>query len=174
MNNDLPIRFDPVLFAKQGRSLSGKIPVKQMSRIANGSANVTNFVTVKMSFTVSSLQFPMVKGTIEGNIVQTCQRCLGDVELTIDHQFELIMINPDSLSLASKEGHEIFEYDGQFIETINIVEDEVILILPIVPKHENIEDCDPTARKWLFDAEHVELEQERRNPFASLKDLKIQ
>lgn len=173
MNNDLPIRFDPVLFAKQGRALSGEIPVSEMSRVATGSATTDNSVTVEMSFSVSSLQFPMVKGTIAGNIVQTCQRCLGDVQLEIEHQFELVMINPESLSLASKEGHEIFEYDGQFVETIAMVEDEVILTLPIVPKHENVEECDPTARKWLFDAEHVELEQKRRNPFESLKDLKI-
>jgi uncharacterized protein len=171
MNNDLPIRIDPVLFAKQGRTISGEIPVREMSRVASVASDDT--LEVKMSFTTSSLQFPMVKGTIAGSIVQTCQRCLGETRHLLDHQFELVLIHPDSLTLASKEGHEIFEYEGQFIDTIVLVEDEVILTLPIVPKHEDINECDPAARKWLFDAEHVELEQERRNPFASLKDLKI-
>lgn len=171
MNNDLPIRFDPVLFAKQGRALSGEIPVSEMSRVASVAND--DALEVKMSFTTSSLQFPMVKGTIAGSIVQTCQRCLGEASLDVDHQFELLLINPESLSLATKEGHEIFEYEGQFIDTIVLIEDEIILTLPIVPKHEDVDECDPTARKWLYAAEHVELEQERRNPFASLKDLKI-
>lgn len=171
MNNDLPIRFDPVLFAKQGRTLSGEIPVREMSRVA--SVAYDHAVEVKMSFSSSSLKFPMVKGTIAGSIVQTCQRCMGEALVKLEHEFELVMITAESLSLASKEGHEIFEYEGQLVETIELIEDEVILTLPIVPKHENIEDCDPTAREWLFEAEHVELEQERRNPFASLKDLKI-
>ena len=75
--------------------------------------------------------------------------------------------------MASKEGLELFEYSEQFVSTLKLVEDEIILAMPIVAKHKNVEDCDPDARKWLQQSEHLPVEEKRRNPFASLKNLKI-
>ena len=173
MTNDLPLQFDPVLFAKQGRSVAGQIAAHELPRIAEVAAKSDCIINVTMSFSTSSLGFPMVQGTIEGSIVQTCQRCLGDVAIEINQQFELLLIKPESQELASQEGVEIFEYSDQFVSTIKLIEDEIILAMPIVAKHQNIEDCDPNARKWLQQSDHLPVEEKRRNPFASLKNLKI-
>ena len=174
MTNDLPLQFDPVLFAKQGRKVSGQIAAKELPRVAEAvSKNDAGSISVTMSFSVSSLQFPMVQGTIEGSIVQTCQRCLQDAEVQIDQQFELLLINPQSQELASKEGYELFEYDGQFVSTLELIEDEVILAMPIVVKHEDISDCDPNVRKWLQQKKSTDVATKRSNPFESLKNLKI-
>lgn len=174
MTNDLPLQFDPVLFAKQGRSVSGQIAAKELPRIAEAAPNADDsMINVAMSFSMSSLQFPKVQGTIEGSIVQTCQRCLTDVEIDIKQQFELLLINPQSQEIASKEGYELFEYEGQFISTLEFIEDEVILAMPIVVKHQDINDCDPNARKWLNEGKTTEIKSKRNNPFESLKNLKI-
>ena len=172
MNNDLPLRFDPVLFAKQGRNVSGNIELSQLPRLAASSKQNIGSVSVTLLFSMSSMQFPMVNGTIHGSIMQSCQRCLNDTEVPIEAEFILVMANPQALALASKEGHEIFEYTGQFVETITLIEDEIILGLPIVIKHEQISDCDPVAQKWM-QKEPNEFVEEKDNPFASLKDLKI-
>lgn len=174
MTNDLPLRFDPVLFAKQGRSIAGQIATSELPRVAESAPETDDsIINVSMSFSVSSLQFPMVQGTIEGSTVQTCQRCLGDAAIEIKQQFKLLLINPQSQELASKEGYELFEYEGQFVSTLELIEGEVILAMPIVVKHENIEDCDPKARKWLKQREPADVETKRSNPFESLKNLKI-
>ena len=94
MTNDLPLRFDPVLFAKRGRQLAGKIAVRDLPRVMELAPNSDSEISVTMSFSTSSLQFPMVKGTIEGEVVQSCQRCLGDATVKIDGQFELLLVNP--------------------------------------------------------------------------------
>ena len=174
MTNDLPLQFDPVLFAKQGRKVSGQIAAKELPRVAEAALKADDsIINVTMSFSVSSLQFPMVQGTIEGSIVQTCQRCLQDAEVKIDQQFELLLINPQSLELASKEGYELFEYEGQFISTLELIEDEILLAMPIVVKHQDINECDPKARKWLQQRKPTEAATKRNNPFESLKNLKI-
>ena len=74
MSNDLPLRFDPLLFANRGRQLAGNIPVQDMPRLMGLAPNSDGEFYVTMAFSMSSLQFPMVKGTIEGEIVQSCQR----------------------------------------------------------------------------------------------------
>ena len=104
MTNDLPLQFDPVLFAKQGRSVAGQITTHEMPRIAEAAVKSDCIINVTMSFSTSSLGFPMVQGTIDGTIVQTCQRCLGDVEIDVNQQFDLLLIGPESQELANQEG----------------------------------------------------------------------
>ena len=175
MTNDLPLQFDPVLFAKQGRKVSGQIAAKELPRIAEATAKMDDsIINVSLSFSVSSLQFPKVQGTIDGSIVQTCQRCLNNAEVKLEQQFELLLINPHSQELASKEGYELYEYEGQFISTLELIEDEVLLAMPIVVKHADINDCDPKVREWLQQSKPANVEAKRDNPFASLKNLKIE
>ena len=172
MTNDLPLRFDPVLFAKQGRQIEGDLAIQDMPRIVDLTPNPDTKLHVMMSFSTSSLQFPLVKGTIEGQVVQSCQRCLEDAVIDIDQQFELLLVSPESIELATQEGHELFEYTGQFISTVELIEDETILAMPIVPKHESIEECDPAAQNWIKEKEYKPAEDKRENPFAALKNLK--
>lgn len=172
MSNDLPLRFDPVLFANRGRQFAGNIPAKDMPRIMELAPNSDGEFFVTMTFSMSSLKFPMVKGTIEGEVVQTCQRCMGDVGVSISSQFQLLLITPDSLELASEEGHEVFEYTGQEVITANLIEDEIILCVPIVAKHGGIENCESSVKQWMHEFDEVPTD-EKDNPFAKLKDLKL-
>ena len=172
MSNDLPLRFDPVLFANRGRQFAGNIPVQDMPRIKELAPNSDGQFYVTMTFSMSSLKFPMVKGTIEGEVVQTCQRCMGNAEVPIGSQFQLLLITPDSLDLASEEGHEIFEYTGLVITTANLIEDEIILSIPVIAKHEDIEKCGSSVKKWMHEFDEVPTD-EKDNPFAKLKDLKL-
>ena len=172
MTNDLPLRFDPVLFAKQGRQIEGDLAIRDMPRIVDLTPNPDTKLHVTMSFSTSSLKFPLVKGTIDGQVVQSCQRCLGDTTVEIDQSFELLLVSPDSVELATQEGHELFEYTGQFISTIELLEDETILAMPIVARHELLDECEPIARKWFKQKEHEPADAKRDNPFAALKNLK--
>lgn len=172
MSNDLPLRFDPELFANRGRQLAGNIPVQDLPRIRQLSPNPDGEFYVTMTFSMSPLQFPMVKGTIEGEVVQSCQRCMGNVVVPINVQFQLLLITPDSLELASEEGHEIFEYTEQVVTTANVVEDEIILSMPIVAKHIDIDMCESNVKQWMHEFDEVPTD-EKDNPFAKLKDLKL-
>lgn len=172
MSNDLPLRFDPLLFANRGRQFAGNIPAKDMPRIMELAPNSDGEIYVTMEFSISSLKFPMVKGTIEGVVVQTCQRCMGNAEVVINSQFQLLLITPDTLELASEEGHEIFEYTEQLITTARLIEDEIILSIPIVAKHEDIEKCESSVKQWMHEFDEVPTDK-KENPFAKLKDLKL-
>ncbi len=172
MSNDLPLRFDPLLFAKRGRQFAGTIPVHDLPRIMELAPNSVSEFHVSMTFSMSSLQFPMVKGTIEGEIVQLCQRCMNDASIPIHSQFLLILVTPESVDKASEEGHEIFEYTGQSVTTATLIEDEIILSMPIVAKHADIGECDSTVKELMHEFDEVPAD-EKNNPFAKLKDLKL-
>jgi uncharacterized protein len=172
MSNDLPLRFDPVLFANRGRQFAGNIPVQDMPRLMELAPESDGEFYVTMAFSMSSLQFPMVKGTIEGEVVQSCQRCMENATVPISGQFQLLLITPDSLELASEEGHEIFVYEGQVITTATLIEDEIILSMPIVVKHKDTENCESSVKQWIHEFDEVPTDK-KENPFAKLKDLKL-
>jgi uncharacterized protein len=172
MNTELPLRIDPVLFAQQEREIQGEIRIAELPEIAGVTSKPDNLLTIVMSFSKSSLQYPLVKGTIEGEVVQSCQRCLGDTIIKINETFELLLVTSETSDTAEQEGHEVFEYNEVTIDMLNFIEEEVMLALPIVAKHESVDECLPIAQKWIKNKEHVPADQKKENPFAKLKDLK--
>lgn len=172
MNTELPLHIDPLLFAQQEREIQGEIRIADLPQIVGLTTQPDNLLKIVMSFSKSSLQYPFLKGTIKGEIVQMCQRCLGDTITKIDEKFELLLVTSEMSPTAEQEGHDIFEYDETTIDTVELIEEEVMLALPIVAKHESIDECLPIAQKWIKNKEHVPADQHKENPFAKLKDLK--
>ena len=173
MANQLPLRFDPVLFAKRSRYFAGSIAVGDLPGIIELAPHAQSDIHVTMSFSISSLQFPMVKGTIEGAVTQTCQRCLGRISTSINGRFELLLVTGEASEPVSRQGYEVFEYSGQFVSTAALIGDEVILSLPIVPRHEDAADCDATAGQWAQEFARVPAGEKPDHPFAKLKHLKL-
>ena len=65
--------------------------------------------------------------------------------------------------------------DGDLVDTADIIEDQLLLALPMSPKHE---DCDPAFEipeliEVILDASQAdgEVEEGRQRPFAGLKRL---
>lgn len=173
MNIDIPLQIDPVLFAKQERTISSELTIADLPRIVEITPNPETSITVVMNFTKSSLQYPLVNGTIVGQVVQTCQRCLSDTSVTINSEFELLLVSSANSDTVVEEGHEIYEYSEPFIDTISFLEEEIMLALPIVAKHERLDECSAGVQKWIANKEYLPAEQPKANPFAKLKDLKL-
>lgn len=172
MNTELPLSIDPLLFAQQEREIQGEIRIAELPQIVGLTSQPDNVLKVVMNFSKSSLKYPLLEGTVEGEIVQICQRCLGDTITKIDERFALLLVTSEMSQIAEQEGHDIFEYDEATINTVELIEEEVMLALPIVAKHKSVDECLPIAQKWMKNKEHVPADQHKENPFAKLKDLK--
>ena len=109
----------------------------------------------------------IIRGYISGSVVMDCQRCLEPVEIKLDCDISLGIVDdeeeaellPDQLDpLVAGEESQLYE----------LLEDELILALPIVPVHE---ECDPPSADNAGEQEDIEV-PERENPFAVLASLK--
>ena len=65
------------------------------------------------------------------------------------------------------ERYSLFEYDSKILELAELIEDELLLALPLVPKHKDISLCNQDMVAWLASNE-VSVEN-AENPFAILK-----
>ena len=144
----------------------GSIDVADLGRLAELLASPQGQIEVSFEFLMSDYSVPKVSGQIKSSLLVECQRCLLSMPVNLELEFSLLIDAADELvressldTLLSEEG---------FVDIFEVVEDEIILALPLVAMHEN-ETCN---KHWQV-AEEAQEPVVKENPFSVLKDLKI-
>jgi len=105
----------------------------------------------------------------DANLPLTCQRTLEVFGLPVHVDAKLGLITREEDEAALPSNYEpLLTVDGQ-IKLADVIEDELILGLPVVPLRPGFEAA--PARVWS-DAEEPQ-DEPQRNPFAALKKLKV-
>ena len=105
---------------------------------------------------------PAVKGRISTKIAAVCQRCLEGFALPVDTKVKLVFAAEDSPSPA---GFETWEMAEETFRPLDVVEEALIMALPLSPKHDNVADCGPLAGT---------LASENEKPVRPFADLRSQ
>lgn len=178
----LPVEVDPFRLVEQNRIFDGNIPLNDFKRVSellfkdskelDDSNTVTELVKVHLEFTRNDTKLPVLKGQITAEMDMICQRCLDVKVEMLDTSFEVIFVSNDEQAERLQEGYDTWLVEDQVLFLNGFLEDEILLAMPYVIAHEN---CQPV--KALIEAlpEDIEKEvaQEKENPFAVLKDLKL-
>ena len=172
MSNRLPIEVNPFRLIEQRRNLMGVLPLQQLARVRELALEPTDSeFAVEMIFTHSASGLPLITGSVKGELVLSCQRCLEPVEVKVDTQINVVLTTSQVDREPEEEGYELYIVDDERIFVRDFIEDEILLALPVVPRHEA---CQPV--KPLFEGSPDELKdsaaEEKANPFAALKDWK--
>jgi len=165
-DNLLPERVDPrVMLARKGE-LVGCVPVKGMARLRNAVVSMDSVAMVDLRFIPGLYGFPRITGRIEQVLWLRCERCLGKMEIAMELPLE-VCVKPKSVSLpATASAAEFYEYDGRSLVLADLIEDELLLALPLAPRHKDVSLCDQSMVAWLADRTPTE---KRDSPFSILK-----
>jgi uncharacterized protein len=109
-----------------------------------------------------------VKGHVQGEFGVICQRCLNPMRVPVDHRFRLSIVTSETESDRLLETEEPLLATGEDMPLAEIIEDELILQLPMVNMHP-IDECSAVIAEPESPGE---AKQERKNPFAVLAKLK--
>ncbi|MET0310884.1 MAG: YceD family protein [Burkholderiaceae bacterium] len=98
-----------------------------------------------------------------------CQRCLEPVtaEITVDRQFRFVADEETALAEDDEAEEDLLVFARQF-DLHALVEDELLMEIPAVPRHET---CPSEPRLEAVDEAFVE-EAAKPNPFAVLQKLR--
>ncbi|MDH5356530.1 MAG: YceD family protein [Gammaproteobacteria bacterium] len=143
----------------------GEIDVGELSRLGELLANSDSVIEADFEFRRSDFDLPMLSGKVQGNLEMECQRCLQAMVTPIQLDFKLLIDAPDDIVRDSCLDT-VYSEDG-FINFFEVVEDELILALPLVAMHEH----DSCNKHWQVPESDLEPAV-RENPFLILKDLK--
>jgi len=167
----LPEFIDPLSWAESGHRLQGALRVSDMSRLKASlhSPDGDGEIQVDLQAGVDEQGVRFVRGRIRGVLTVTCQRCLEAMALTVDSRVALGLVMSHSETDLLPEPYEGLVLDRRSIPLMRIVEDELLLALPIVAMHAE-PACQPDDRPG--EAVQDDTQGERPNPFAALARLK--
>ncbi len=105
-------------------------------------------------------------GTVEADLELRCERCLDPVKQHIEGGFRFGLISTDEEASLLPEEFEPLNVTNAELSVIDLVEDELLLSLPIVAKH--AEECSEILQKH---SNNGKTQHDTHRPFAALKDL---
>jgi uncharacterized protein len=166
----LPEYIDPLHLADKRGELKGQIPISKLDRLADILFSDTGMVTVELFFGREG-RLAKVEGQIEAVLELECQNCLQAIQWPVKNTVKLGIVT--SLDQADRlpEDYEPLLVDEGKILLKNIVEDELLLILPTFPKHQHQCLAQQSDNAKL---DFVQDEQQSRpeNPFSILAKFK--
>lgn len=180
MLSRLPVEVNPFRLVEQRKRLNGVMPSANMARLQEIALPETGDFTVDMEFTRSISGLPVIKGYVRGCVMLECQRCMQAVQIEVDSPLDVALTSHQADERPEQEGLEAWLVEDERLFLQDFVEDEVLLALPLVAKHEQCEPARELIEALLTDLPATESTQTddegenaaKKNPFAILKDWK--
>lgn len=111
---------------------------------------------------------PAVTGTARVTLPLVCERCLGMMELALEADIAFLLPDADMTDEALP-GFEVWPVEGRGVRPLDLVEEELLLALPLALMHEDRSHCRPMTEHDA--AQDMAAEPETQRPFSALKAL---
>lgn len=172
-----PLRLDMAVFAAEGAELAGRWPGIELTRLAESQAVPQDQPPAEVTWTARGERRAVAGGapetwltlTASTSVWLTCQRCLQPFEspLTVAQRVRFVRDEAEAETLDAELEDDVLALP-RWLDLRSLVEDELLLGLPIVPRH-----AGPCPQPLLPTAGAGEAaESARPNPFAALRALK--
>jgi uncharacterized protein len=165
---NLPEKINPFRLAEAGASLRVTLQLKDMQRLRTSLANDDGEVEVEIQFGIDQQGTRFLRGHINTQLILQCQRCMDTFVYGIIDDFLLGVVKTEEAAKELPEMYEpIFAEDGMLV-TQDIIEDELIVGLPIVPMHK-LKDCKVESPTMVLGSDE---KLEKDNPFQVIEILR--
>lgn len=154
--------IDGLEFARGGRRLAGPVPLAALSRLADSLVNTAGALDCELVGEQDREGKCWLTLRLAGTLQVCCQRCLETVMLPLTVTKRLLLVPPGQAWPDDELAEDGFDAIAAEKETalLPLIEDEVLLALPIAPRHEA---CDPPVPL---------VEEHGPSPFAALAKIK--
>ena len=165
MQKKLPESVDFLKQVERNVCFEGAWPVSSFERLAEAICNNRGEVVARLKFAIRA-GTPCLDGNVQAELELRCERCLDPVKQHIESDFRFGLItSEDEADLLPKEFEPLLVSDSEQ-SLVELMEDELLLSLPIVARHES--ECSRILQKHKDDDS---LQHDTYRPFAALKDL---
>src|SRR5262249_45536712 len=133
------------LGSRQGE-LVGELEFARLPRLAGLLHSTVGSVRASLQFRQRGLGSLVATLELATTVELVCQRCLEPFAQPIAERVELMFVEPGEANASVPEGYEPIELDDGRLLPARVIEDELIVAIPLVPKHARVEDCGSRAR----------------------------
>lgn len=172
MNKRLPVQVDPFRFAERGAVIEGEIPVADLGRLSDSLAATSGSVAAVLTFARQERGIPTVTVEAKTELTLVCQTCLETYPHSVSIHSIIGLIEDEAQATRLPEEYEPYLVESGLLRPQDLVEDELILALPVIARHPQ-GSCPAEALLTATDDEDGEVAQGKTdNPFAVLAGLK--
>ena len=151
------IVIDTVKFARNGQEMIHSFSVEDLQRVKDIVGDVGEEIEAKLEGGVLKTGKPFIDLSIKANLPLTCQRCLElmNFELNSSTRF-IIAFGKSELTDLSDEPDDVeFLIAEEDTDVVAMVEEELLLRLPMAAKHEDGKCREP---EWGNSARRLRLD----------------
>lgn len=163
MQSALPEWVSPHKLCDRGGSVAGRVPVSGLARLCELLHTLEGEVDARLDFGRDDARQPYVVVRVSAVLQLTCQRCMQAVSWPLERTTRLEPVDNEN---DAEQVEEPLLVEVRGISPPAVVEDELILALPVVARHADAERCMPR------NPAQPEQDSLRDNPFAILRQLK--
>ncbi|MDM8566934.1 YceD family protein [Candidatus Halobeggiatoa sp. HSG11] len=152
--------------AVKGRNLKGQVAISELSeRLCDNLCNTDGYVQIDWQFILDDKKRPTISGQVETQLQMLCQRCLIPVVITVNAKVALVVFTEEPSQYEElPPDYETITLPNKPVSLLTLIENELILALPVVAKHEI---C--PSNEFQMQDEAIE---QNDNPFSVLSKLK--
>ena len=165
MQEKLRRRYQIQKEVSRGGYFQGKIEVGDLARLPEFLLSDQAEIAVGFNVSKSDYDSPMLEGRLETSLTVECQRCLEAMEIPLQIDFKLL-VDADDDMVAESSLDTVYSEDGT-IDIFEVVEDEIIIGLPLVIMHEDV-----ACNEFWQTREEGPGQAAKENPFSVLAKLK--
>jgi len=170
-------RLDVKAFAQAATPLSGQDALTRHERLTHEAQGPVDGLTV--NWTARGELRPATGGADEvwlhlqarTCLPLTCQRCMGpvDTDVASERWFRFAADEATAAALDDEAEEDVLVLSSEF-DLAALVEDELLMALPLVPRHAT---CPVDVKLAVADAGFEEESAAKANPFAALASMKL-
>jgi uncharacterized protein len=167
MINHLPDRLDLYAAAEAGRELRGRLKLDRLLRALPLFESPEGELEVALELGRDEDGTHYIAGSVQGSLLLLCQRCLEPMDYPLAVNFRLGLVHSPEQMQGLSDRYEPLLLSGEPSSIAELITDEVLLALPIVPLHRGVSTCRPPAAD-----DQIPASDRRESPFAVLAQLK--
>ncbi len=166
----LPRHVDPRKLVVQGATLTGDTPAAELTRLRDAVLSAEGDVETTLVFSRDDTGNPQVEGRLNLAVRLQCQRCLQPLRVELRTGSRLGIVWDEQRAKQLPKELEPWVVEGEEADLFALVEEELLLALPIVAYHDETE-CEGRGF-YSSPAPEDDTDEEAENPFSVLAKLK--
>jgi uncharacterized protein len=156
-----------VELAGRSATLERRLSLRQMPRLVDADALEGTRASAELKFGKFDGR-TTVEVQVSGELVLTCQRCLRPCTCTVNESASLVVMASDADEVPG--GFEPLLGDAERLSVTELIEEQLLLGLPLVPKHATAALCGVAPTAIAINATEAAADETQR-PFANLRQL---
>lgn len=178
MFNKLPDLIDPIYSVNHNKRFNGRVNQSRLKRVVEVVNEADREVDVQIEFFYDKvLRFPAFIMKIQTSLNLQCQRSLKAFDLPVDTEVKGVFTETLALTQDLPTDVEVYELDGDKISLHELVEEELLLCVPLAPvdNSSSAPDYNGASNKTDVANQQGQITEEapqKPNPFAALQGLK--